>query len=138
MQTQLVLLYTQLMRMQANQATDVARLPKKGQAMTQSTIEKIERDPKSDSARRSLVRTGGIAIVAATVFAAIAFLIADAATGGLWVTPMGGETPEEISLDVALFMTPMGGVIGIGFAFAARRFAHRPNTQGWCHATQLR
>jgi cation transporter-like permease len=106
--------------------------------MTQSTVEKFEQHPEADSARRSLVRTGGMAIVAALVFVAIAFLIADAATGGLWVTPMGGETPEETPLGVALFMTLMGGVVGTGLAFAARRFAHRPNTQGWCHATQLR
>ena len=94
--------------------------------MTQSTVEKFEQDPKADSARRSLVGTGGKAIVAAMMFVAIVFLIADAATGGLWVTPMGGETPEEIPLGVGLLLTLMGGVVGTVFAYAARRFAPRP------------
>ena len=94
--------------------------------MTQSSVEQIAQNPKADGARRSLVRSGGMVIVAAMVFVTIAYLIADAATGGLWVTPMGGDTPEEIPLGVALFMTVIGGLVGTGFAFVARRFAPRP------------
>lgn len=77
-------------------------------------------------ARRGLLATGGVAIVAALVLVTIVFLIADAATDNLLVTPVGGDAAEEIGLGLVLFTAVIGGLVGTGLAWAMGRFVPRP------------
>jgi len=79
-----------------------------------------------DGARRGLLPTAGISIVAALALVTIVFLIAQAATENLSVTPPGGDAVRDVGLGDALFFTVVGGIVGTALAWAMNRFLARP------------
>lgn len=80
----------------------------------------------SDSTRHGLLRTAGMALVAALVAVTIVFLIAQAATDNLLVTPPGSDAVREVGIGDALFSSVVGGIIATALAFAMGRFPARP------------
>lgn len=68
------------------------------------------------------VRAGLIGTVAAVVAVIVVFLIADAASGPLRVTPPGGDAVEDLAIGQAIVATLVGGVVGTGLAALLRRF----------------
>ena len=73
-----------------------------------------------------MVKTAGIGIVAAVIGVVITFLIADAISGPLLVTPAGSDTPEETTVFLAAIFTVVGGIVGLGLAVLCRRFLSNP------------
>jgi hypothetical protein len=64
--------------------------------------------------------------VVALVLVAVVYGIAQAANANLLVTGPGVETPAEVPLGNALGVTALGGLVGLGLAVLARRFAPKP------------
>ncbi len=71
----------------------------------------------------SLIRAAAIGIVVALVLVLITFLIADWASGPLRAAQFGGSEVEEIPVIGALIATVIGGLVGVGLAFVAKRFS---------------
>ncbi len=75
-----------------------------------------------------MLKAGLIGTIGALVAVAIVFLIGDAVSGPLMVTPPGGDAPEEVVIGVALFSTVIGAVVGLGLAALCKRFLGNPAT----------
>ena len=73
-----------------------------------------------------MVKTAGIGIVAAVIGVVITFLIADAISGPLLVTPVGADSPEETTVFLAAVFTVIGGIVGLGIAALCQRFLGNP------------
>ncbi len=73
-----------------------------------------------------MVRTAAASIVAAVVGVVIVFLIADAISGPLLVTPQGADSPEETTIGLAAGFTVVGGLVALGIAAVSQRFLSNP------------
>jgi hypothetical protein len=73
-----------------------------------------------------MVKAAGVGIVAAVVGVVIMFLIADALSGPLLVTPVGADSPEETTVVLAAVFTVVGGIVGLGIAALCKRFLGNP------------
>jgi len=78
-------------------------------------------------AQNSLLRAGGLGIIGALILVFITFLIADAVSGPLSVTPPGGDGPEALAIGDTIVPTVLGGLIGVGLAALTRRFFSNPS-----------
>jgi bacteriorhodopsin len=86
-------------------------------------VTNIDSAPKSTATgtAKNLLRTGGIAIVAAGVLNTIIGLIADAAGVGMEVKGFGSDVREAIPVFAYFVSTVFGGAIGIVLALIMRR-----------------
>ena len=94
-------------------------------AMNQ-TLNEAEPVEMTSPRGRGLLKATGMSLAAGLVTVTIVFVVADAATDNLLVTPVGGDVAEEIGLGVVLFMAVIGAVAGMGLAWIIGRFAPRP------------
>lgn len=81
----------------------------------------------TDQKRLTISRAGVFGVAAALVAVAVVFFVAKASGDRLSVSPeFGSGPPEELGLFVALMATVSGGLVGMAFAWLARRFTPRP------------
>ena len=83
-------------------------------------------EASAETVGRRLLPTAGIAIIVSVALVSIVFLIAQAATDSLMVTPPGGDGVEEIGLGIVLSSAIIGGIVGTFLAWVLGRFATRP------------
>lgn len=69
----------------------------------------------------SFTRSAGLAVVTALIAVVITYFIADAISGPLIVTPVGGDVPEEVPVGGAVFGTVVGGIVGAVLAYISSR-----------------
>ena len=70
----------------------------------------------------SLLRISLGAVIGAVVFVVITFLIGDAVSGPLMVTPAGADQPEELAIGAPIVATVIGALVGIGLAALVKQF----------------
>lgn len=73
-----------------------------------------------------MLKAAAFGTVGALIAVAITYLIGDAISGPLMVTPPGGDAPEEVLLGAALFATVVGAVAGLVLAALSKRFLSNP------------